>query len=240
MSEPLTPDADPPNPSRPVAPAKPASVVPEPATAEAFAVFMRQLRQRRVTGAAVAAAIVDRLAAMTSDELRKVPSSIIGRLGPEGLASMVERSAALQAAAAGLPANVEQRPAEAAARRPERPPGFVAGWRKRQPLPWQAAVSFATALLVVIVLLTVAPFVWRLVTDISLASAPRLCRQLDRWTGECRYRVGSGALTLKQAAAELGLSLDALAEANPRLRPGVHLAPGTILSVPSRSVLNLR
>lgn len=209
-------------------------------TQEPLNLFLKRLGQQRVRGAAARDAIITRLASMTAVELRTVPLSIMSQIGPEGLATLAQRSAALRSSAAGLSMAVPPRQARAAEKPVGQTPGLIAGWRQRRPLLWEAAGGFALALVLSLAAVSLAPIGWRMVNESGSKETPRLCSQLDPWTGDCRYLTGSRTLTLNMAAGQLRLSPDALRQANPRLQPDLPLSPGTIIAVPRRPVLNLR
>lgn len=217
----------------------------EPGRGETFEAFWDRLQQRRMTGTRARAELIARLSKMTDEELRQVPAAVMGWLGPQGLATLLARSRAqgLRAAGAGMVARkrAEPAPSASAACKPGRSMrDVVAGWQKRQPLPWTALESLLFTLVVASVFVLGAPFAWRLVTDAPPTGSPRLCRQLDRWTGDCRYEVGTRTLTLGRAATLLRMPPEVLVQANPRVAADAPLARGSTLLVPRHSGLNLR
>lgn len=212
----------------------------EASVREPFDTFLRQLRERQVSGAAAREAIINRLSTMTVAELRKVRASTIGRLGPQGVVKFMELSAALRAAGAGVaPASIAQ-PMRKLDQQPLTLLSLFKDWQQRQPLPWQVFVAFVMRLVIAVVLVIATPLTWRAVMDTGSPGEPRLCRQLDRWTGDCRYRAGSPTFTPVRAAALLHLPLDTLLMANPHLAAETTIPPGTSLIVPRRPGLNLR
>lgn len=217
----------------------------EPRRGETFEAFWDRLQQRRTTGARARAALIARLSTMTDEELRRVPAAVMGWVGPQGLATLLARSRAqgLRAAGAGMVARkrVEPVSSASAARKPGRSMrDVVAGWWKRQPLPWTALKALLFTLVVASAIVLGAPFAWRVVTDAPPPGSPHLCHQLDRWTGDCRYMVGSRTLTLGRAAALLRMPPEVLLQANAWVPADAPLPRGITLVVPRRSGLNLR
>jgi len=203
--------------------------------------FFRLLRQRQVSGDAGRIQIADRLAKMTLAELLRVPPWVIVRLGPKGLALLAERSAVIRLKGGGLPQITET--ADAAAVVPKLQPklSWFASLNRRRPLWWECVRKTAVAMIVSLVLIGVFPFVERSIRMLGASGSNQdPCSQLDRWTGDCVYRVGSSGLSLRQAADRLALPVAALAAANPSLDPIRPLLPGTQIVVPRRVGINLR
>lgn len=201
--------------------------------------FFRLLRQRQVSGDAGRIQIANRLAKMTLAELLRVPPWVIVRLGPNGFALLAERSAVLRLKGGGSPQIVET--ADAAVVVPKPKPSWFADLNRRRPLWWECTRKTTITMIVGLVLIGAFPFVERGVRMLGAsASNQDSCSQLDRWTGNCIYRVGSSGLSLAHAADRLALPVAALAAANPSLDPNRPLLPGTLITVPQRSGINLR
>ncbi len=210
-----------------------------PDRADDFRAFLRRLRQRRASGDAGRVEIANRLASMTLDELRRVPPWVIVRLGPRGLALLTERSRVIRVKDGGSPQPVSlPRPAPVKSL-PKL--SWYAGLKRRRPLWWESATKMATAIVVGLVVLGTFPYAMRGVRTLGTpASEHGECGQLDRWTGNCIYVVGSSGLSLAMAAEDLSLPAATLAAANPTLDLNRSLRPGTPIFVPRRSGINLR
>lgn len=206
---------------------------------EELKAFYHLLRQRQISGNAGRVQIADRLAKMTLAELLRVPPWVIVRLGPKGLALLAERSAVIRVKNGGSPQAVEKADAPAVARPPKR--SWFADLRRRRPLWWESGRKTAVATIVGLLLIGAFPFVERALRTLGdSGSYHDPCSQLDRWTGDCVYRVSSSSLDLTQAADRLALPVAALAAANPLLDPIRPLHPGTQIVVPRRTGINLR
>ncbi len=201
--------------------------------------FFRLLRQRQVSGDAGRIQIANRLAKMTLAELLRVPPWVIVRLGPKGLALLAESSAVIRLKGGGSPQIVET--AEAAVVVPKPKPSWFSDLNRRRPLWWECTRKTTITMIVGLLLIGAFPFVERSVRMLGAsASNQDPCSQLDRWTGNCIYRVGSSGLSLAHAADRLALPVAALAAANPSLDPNRLLLRGTLITVPGRSGINLR
>lgn len=206
---------------------------------EELKAFYRLLRQRQISGDVGRIQIADRLAKMTLAELLRVPPWVIVRLGPKGLALLAERSAVIRVKNGGSPQMAETADTTAVGRPPKR--SWFADLRRRRPLWWESGRKTAVATIVGLLLIGAFPFVergLRMLEDAGSNHGP--CSELDRWTGNCIYRVGSSSLSLTQAAGRLALPVAALAAANPSLDPNRPLLPGTQIVVPHRAGINLR
>ena len=202
-------------------------------------VFYRLLRQRQISGDAGRVQIADRLAKMSLAELLRVPPWVIVRLGPKGLALLAERSAVIRVKNGGSPHTAESADTTAVVRPPKR--SWFADLRRRRPLWWESGRKTAVATVFGLLLIGAFPFVERGLRMIEYAGSNQdPCSQLDRWTGNCIYRVGSSSLSLTQAAGRLALPVAALAAANPSVDPNRPLLSGTQIVVPRRAGINLR
>lgn len=205
---------------------------------EELKAFYRLLRQRQTSGDAGRAQIANRLAKMTLTELLRVPPWVIVRLGPKGLALLAERSAVI-GVRNGSSAQIAEGAAPAVAPKPQF--SWLADLRRRRPLWWECLCKIAVTATLGVGLIAAFPFVQRGFQMLeSPTSTQGSCAQLDRWTGNCTYRVGSSHLSLSEAADRLALPVAALAAANPNLDPGRALLPGTLIAVPQRAGINLR
>ena len=222
-------------------PSDPHDPVPANDRGDSFAAFLETLRQRRLSGKAARRAIIDRLAQMTPKELSSLPPSIVGRLGPRGLAELARRSTALQGLVGGMmPTKPEAEAPQPAALETVQVNSLFQRLQQRQPLPWQALKNFAIAIAIGAIMLGIAPIAWRLLRSETASDGAALCTQLDWGTGDCRYVTSSPTLTIDKAAQMLGLDPKGLAEVNPDLPPHQVLDPGTALQIPHRRFLNLR
>lgn len=206
---------------------------------EELKAFYRLLRQRQISGNVGRIQIADRLAKMTLAELLRVPPWVIVRLGPKGLALLAEHSAVIRVKNGGSPHTAEKADTTAVVRAPKR--SWFADLRRRRPLWWESGRKAAVATIVGLLLIGAFPFVergLRMLGDSGSNHDP--CSQLDRWTGDCVYRVSSSSLNLTQAAGRLAIPVAALAAANPSLDPIRPLLPGTQIVVPRRADINLR
>jgi len=204
--------------------------------------WLRRLRQLRVQGETARREIVERLARMSLDELRRVPGWVIARLGPRGMAMLAERSRVIRVEGGGSPA---PRPPARAARPVHNVPEERLAWftrlRRRQPLWWECIRKTSVAAVIGSLLIVSAPLVERILFELSaLPSLPRVCSRLDNWTGDCIYVVGSTGLSLSAVADKLSLPLAALAAANPSFDSNFLLHQGARLYVPRRRGINLR
>lgn len=202
-----------------------------------------RLANRRAEGATARARIIERLALMSVAELRKVPLSVFDRLGSHGFAELVARSKAIGIPARGAEAKPETIP------EPSRPiriglatriASALSSLERRRPLPWQAVKRLVVGILAGVVFVTLVPLLGRFVNAPSISDGRPLCRQLDRFTGDCVYVVGSGSLTLTDASARLSQPIQALATLNPKLPLDRSLPRGARLVVPARPSINLR
>jgi hypothetical protein len=203
--------------------------------------LLRRLRDLRVRGDAGRREIVERLARMSLDELRRVPGWVIARLGPRGMAMLAERSRVIRVEGGGSPApQPPARPAHPVRNVPERVSWFTR-LRRRQPLWWECLRKTSVAAVIGSLLIVSAPFVERIVAEVTAPpSLPRICSRLDTWTGDCTYVVGSPGLSLSVASDKLGLPLAVLATANPSFDSNFLLPQGARLYVPRRRGINLR
>lgn len=203
----------------------------------AFAIFLKQIDERRLGGEAARRAILDRLAVMTVPELRKISPLVFSRLGPAGLAQLAERSAALRPLRDGGQPVREIAPRRAL---PARRGSFFTELQRRRPLPWQAFKVFLGAMLVAVGTAPMVPLLWRIVVPEEVVGGLHRCRALDRFTGDCAYRVGSARLSLGGAAEQLHLSADVLAAANPGLAFSGPLPSDTLIRIPPRRGFSVR
>ena len=110
-----------------------------------------------------------------------------------------------------------------------------------RPLWWECTTKAIIAIVVGLVVLGTFPYAQRAMRTLGTpASVSGECGQLDRWTGNCIYVVGSSGLSLSMAAQRLVLPAAVLAAANPTLDPNRPLWTGTLILVPRRSGINLR
>jgi len=201
--------------------------------------FYRLLRQRQISGDAGRVQIANRLAKMSLAELLRVPPWVIVRLGPKGLALLAERSAVIRLKGGGSPQIAET--ADVVVSKPRPKLSWFANLNRRRPLWWESGRKAAVATIVGLLLIGAFPFVERGLHMLEYAGSNQdPCSQLDRWTGNCIYRVGSSSLSLTLAADRLALPVAALAAANPSLDPIRPLPPGTPIVVPRRTGINLR
>lgn len=208
---------------------------------EELKAFYRLLRQRQISGDAGRAQIANRLAEMTLAELLRVPPWVIVRLGPKGLALLAERSAVIRARNGASARIAEGAGPAAVAPKPQPKLSWFADLRRRRPLWWECLSKMAVTAAVGVGLIAAFPFVQRGPQMFEGPTSTRgTCNQLDRWTGNCTYRVGSSGLSLSEAADRLALPVAALAAANPHLDPDRPLLPDTLIAVPQRAGINLR
>lgn len=212
----------------------------QPRREDDVADLLRRLRELRVRGEAGRRAIVEQLAGMSLDELRRVPGWVIARLGPRGMAMLVERSRVIRVEGGGSPApRPPARPDRATRNVPESVPWWTR-LRRRQPLWWECIRKTSIAA-VLGSLVVSAPFVERVLPELTAPTPqPRVCGRLDGWTGDCTYVVGSPDLSLSMTADKLGVPLAVLAAANPSVDTNFRLPQGARLYVPRRSGINLR
>jgi hypothetical protein len=200
--------------------------------------FLGQIARRVDQGEVARKVLVNHLAKLSIEELRTVSPTIIGRLGPAGLAELVRVSAGLRTRAAALAVLATDRtPAVASESKP------IAPWRQwllREPLPWQMAKSLIAFVVAAIVLVNLVPLLERSVFGPPVVDGVASCGQLDIFTGDCVYHTGTGRLTMERAAEALNLPVDVLAAANPNLSPSVPILSGASLRIPARPILNLR
>lgn len=202
--------------------------------------FYRLLRQRQISGDAGRAQIANRLAEMTLAELLRVPPWVIVRLGPKGLALLAERSAVICARNGGS-AQIAEGAGPAVAPKPQPKLSWFADLKRRRPLWWECLYKMAVTATVGLALIAAFPFVQRGLQMLEGPTSTRgTCTQLDHWTGNCTYRVGSSGLSLSEAADRLALPVAALAAANPLLDHDRPLLSGTLITVPRRIGVNLR
>lgn len=204
--------------------------------------LLRRLRELRVRGEAARREIVERLAAMPLDELRRVPGWVIARLGPRGMAMLAERSRVIRVEGSGSPAPQQPaRPARAVRNMPEESVSWLTRLRRRQPLWWECIREVSVAAVIGSLLIVSAPVVMRVLLErTAQPSLPRVCGRLDAWTGDCTYVVGSTGLSLSMAADKLSLPLAMLAAANPTFDSNFLLPQGGRIHVPRRFCINLR
>ena len=200
--------------------------------------FLAQIARRVDQGEVARKVLVAHLAKLSIEEMRSISPTIIGRLGPAGLAELVQASAGLRARPAGLAMPAMDRTTAVAG---EREP--IAPWRdwlRREPLPWQMTKSLFVSVVVAILFLTLVPLLGRAVFRPPVVDGAANCEQLDFFTGDCVYQPGTDRLTMERAAEALHLPLDALAAANPNLSASVAIPRGASLRVPARTFLKLR
>lgn len=201
--------------------------------------LQRRLRELRVRGEAARREIVERLARMSLEELRRVPGWVIARLGPRGMAMLVERSRVIRVEGGGSPAALP--PVRPVRNVPQERVSWLTRLRRRQPLWWECVRKTSIAAVIGGLLIVSAPFVMRILPELTAQpSLPRFCGRLDAWTGDCTYIVGSTHLSLSMAADKLGLPLAVLAAANPSFDSNFLLPLAARLYVPRRPGINLR
>jgi hypothetical protein len=199
---------------------------------------LNRIGHRGAQGEQARAALAEQLATLSLADLRKIDPSLVWRLGPSGLAHLLERSVALRTRAAGLvpPTSAKEETPIAIERKAS---SAWSEWLKRDPLPWVLAKSSALFVGFAVLFVAFVPLAWRIVSDPPVVGGEPLCRQLDPFTGDCTYRSGSNTLTMERAAAALRLPFDVLAAANPNAPAGA-LAPDTALRVPGRAIFTWR
>ena len=125
-------------------PSDPQAPVPANDRGDSFAAFLESLRKRRASGKQARNAIIARLAQMTPAEMATLPPSIVGRLGPKGLAELARRSTALQGLVGGImPPKPEMEAPQPMALKTVQGGSLFQRLQQRQPLPWQAAKAYA-------------------------------------------------------------------------------------------------
>jgi hypothetical protein len=200
---------------------------------------LARIDRRGAEGDKARKVLAEQLAKLSLDELRKIEPSLVGRLGPLGLAHLVKRSATLRKLAAGLATPVPAKKEAPIAN--ERKHGDAwSDWLKREPLPWQAAKSLLISVVVAALFVKFVPFTWRAVTEAPVVNGEPICQQLDSFTGGCTYYSYFGGLTIERAAAALHMPVDAIAAANPDWPISRPLPPNAGLRVPARAFLNWR
>lgn len=203
--------------------------------------FYRLLRQRQISGDAGRAQIANRLAKMTLAELLRVPPWVIVRLGPKGLALLAERSSVIRVRNGGSAQIAQEAGPAPVAPKPQPKLSRFADLKRRRPLWWECLCKIAVTATIGVALIAAFPFIER---GLQILEGPTstggTCNQLDRWTGNCTYSVGSSGLSLSEAADRLALPVAALAAANPHLDPDRPLLPGALIAVPQRAGINLR
>lgn len=220
-------------------PDQPNNMQQQPRSGQDFEACLRRLRELRVRGEAARREIVEQLARMSLDELRRVPGWVIARLGPRGMAMLAERSRVIGMQSGGSPV---PKPDGQPKRNTVEPK--LSWWGKLKqgrPLWWECVRDTSIAAAIGSVLIVVFPFAERAIPMLMHKEpAVVVCSTLDRWTGDCTYVVGSSDLSLSTAADKLSLSRAALAAANPSLDPNFSLPQATRIYVPRRSGINLR
>lgn len=186
-----------------------------------FERFKEKLRARRARGASARAAIVGRLAAMDSDALRRVSGRVFIRLGPDGIAALATRNAALREIAEKGPPreelNIRQH--------------HVGKWLfkiveqikrglKRYPGAARASKAMAGAIFAGAILGPLGQMaftIWPQTTVATTAGNMNKCPRLSPLADRCVYVTWSQSLTLQDAALQLGLPLSQLILTNPHL-----------------------
>lgn len=161
--------------------------------------------------------LIEKLAAMSLEELSSVSPSAMALIGPRGLAML----AAGRADLAGL---APKPTVEAGAKSPERETregraqqgGASAKPRQFLTLWWSSGIV-AVAMAFDLLSPMVAPRPLATTLSRNASEWPR-CKRLDRLTEACVYRTGGGGrLTLEGAADNLGMTPDGLALLNSHL-----------------------
>ncbi|NJL50546.1 MAG: hypothetical protein HC909_02350 [Blastochloris sp.] len=204
-----------------------------------------RLAANRDRSKAARAALVQRLAAMSLDQLRRVPPKIWKRLDAADLADLISQSRALEHLKL-----VQQKGTAPAVNQPKvrksRVPVLIASvvkqfrhWRSVEPLWWVALRSLVKTGLVATLLVAAVPGIRTIAENQWWIERSMWCRELDRWTNNCNYKVESeSGLTLAQAARRLHLSYDDLWMMN-ELKPDDYVyRRGEYIYVPQRSPLD--
>jgi len=197
-----------------------------------LAAFLRQIEKRGFQGEAARKALAAHLATLSLEELRQVDPALVSRLGPEGVAHLVKVSAALRAPATDLALRAAKAEGPASGESDKE-----AGWRmwlQGNPAPWRLAKSLCLLVVFAMLFVEAVPLSFRAVFDPPVANGLALCRQLDRFTGDCTYRPANEGLTMERAAEALHLPPEALAAVNPNLSLRGALPSGRSLRVPAR------
>jgi hypothetical protein len=197
-----------------------------------------RLKANRERSAAARAAVVRRIATMTPEELRRVPTRVWTRLGAEDFAELVRQSQALaRLAPQKAEAPTDEKPATTrfAGRMLRR----IKLWNAVEPLWWVVGTSTVKSACVASMIVLATPGAITVAEDMEWVQRPFFCARLDRWAHECHYIVGSENLTLEGAARRLHLPYDVIARANFPLPPGYILPRGTRLWVPPRRIFDL-
>jgi hypothetical protein len=191
-----------------------------------------KLKSNKTRAAEARAALIQRVARMNTNELRRLSPSVFRRLGPAGFAKVAELSAVFAGAEAASARNVGAAPLSRGRSSTKLAGKLKNIWLESLLLRIIKPVLFGLALSVG--LTTSWPraleFVSR-TTGGAGGPTQKNCSRLDRWATNCIYVTKSSELTLAEAALDLRMSLSSLADDNPTLARDRPLAAGTKIRV---------
>jgi hypothetical protein len=202
---------------------------------KSFERFKEKLRARSARGASARTAIIDRLAALDADALRKINGRVFARLGSKGVAALATKNAVLREMADKEPV-IERSttPQHRVAKTLVKIIEHINRLFKRYSGVVRAATVMAGAIFAGAILAPLAQTaftIWPQTTVATTAGKMNKCPRLSPLADRCVYVTWSSSLTLQDVALQLGLPLSRLTETNPYLPTHGALPPESVIVV---------